>query len=221
MAFTLAFEEKLGKLISVGGIAPCTETYRKLLKYYALLEKWNQRINLSGSSIGLMFQEAIWSTKFYPHDAVLHLDVGSGAGFPAVIIRILVPKIGMELVESRTKRSVFLETAARELDLQKTYVYNMRLDEYLRENRKSWDCITWKGLKMRERDLLQLRERAHSETQFWMYHGRELPLENQKAFQDRFRLLRSEKFPHRNGWQLSIFIPLQPVEHEPAVSRET
>ena len=177
----------------------------------ALLEKWNVHINLSGllnwPTLGMLFEEGIWSSKFYPPDAFSHLDIGSGAGFPALLIRILVPRIRMELVESRAKRTAFLETAVGELKLNETYIYHARLDEHLRGSEKIWDCITWKGLKLRNRDLLQLCDHSHPKTQFWMFHGKKMSVEEPETLDRRFKLLKSEKFPPSHEWKLSIFIP--------------
>jgi 16S rRNA (guanine(527)-N(7))-methyltransferase RsmG len=207
----VATADELKQLFRKSGIALNSHVSQQLLIYLALLEKWNERINLSSSTdwpvIGAFFQEGIWSSSFYPSDAVFHLDIGSGAGFPALIIRILIPHIRLEMVESRAKKTAFLETVVNELNLNGTDVYHARLDEHLRRSTKVWDCITWKGLKLCDRDLVQLCAHSHPQTQFWMFHGKEMSVENPKTLLHRFRLLRRERFPARKGWVLSVFTP--------------
>ncbi len=182
-----------------------------MLHYLALLEKWNARINLSSSTdwsvIGYLFEEGIWSSRFYPSSAFFHLDIGTGAGFPAIPIRILIPQIQLEMVESRAKKTAFLETVVSELNLTGSCIRHARLGDHLRKSDKVWDCITWKGLKLRQQDLFQLCDHSHPETQFWVFHGKELPVEDPKVLEHQFKLLSSEKFPSRRDCVLSVFIP--------------
>jgi 16S rRNA (guanine(527)-N(7))-methyltransferase RsmG len=203
--------DELKRLLADYGIESRSEKSIKLLIYNELLGKWNSRINLSGAanwpSLSLFFQEGMWSSNFYPHDAFSHLDIGSGAGFPALLIRILVPKISMDLVESRAKRAAFLETVVSELNLSKTHIHYARLDEFLRKSEKIWDCVTWKGLRLTSRDLLQLCNHSHPKTQFWMFHGKSMSVEEPAILNRRFRLLGSKRFPPKREWKLSIFIP--------------
>jgi 16S rRNA (guanine527-N7)-methyltransferase len=204
-------EEGLKKLLKEAGIRPDSESGVRMLAYLALLEKWNSTINLTASTewsaINPLFHEAIWASAFYPGGEVSHLDIGSGGGFPAIPLRILQPSMQLELVESRGKRCVFLETVVSMLQFRETLIHNMRLDELLhRVNKeKIWDCISWKAIKLDGRDLESLRRHAHSETQFWVFHGKELAVREPEAFAKDFKLLRNEKLGCNKEWNLSIF----------------
>jgi 16S rRNA (guanine(527)-N(7))-methyltransferase RsmG len=201
------------QLIDEFGMAPDSKSAHQLLRYLALLEKWNARINLTAGTewhaIEAFFREGILVSRIYPPSAVSHLDIGTGAGFPAVILRILIPRIQLEMVESRGKKSAFLETAVHDLGFGGTKVYSKRLDIFLQDcaSCKIWDCITWKGLKLSSSDLLQLRKHTHSETQFWMFHGKEPAIEDPAIIQSHFTLLRSEKLWGKKEWTLSIYLP--------------
>jgi len=201
----------LKRLLNETGIAPESEDARKLLIYLKLLDKWNARINLTSStewrSLRPLFLEGIQASKIYPNWADAHLDIGSGAGFPAIILRILVPRMKLELVESRSKRSSFLETAIHLLDLKNTQVHAVRLETLLMEcgPQKMWDCITWKGLKLKTDELRELLLHADDRTQFWMFHGREPAVKEQEILRRRFRLLRQEKAGVGKEWILSIY----------------
>ena len=201
----------LGQLIIESGIAPESRIAQQLLAYLVLLEKWNPKVNLTSttewSGIGPLFQEAIWASSFYPDNAPCYLDIGSGAGFPAIPLRILRPQIQLEMVESRTKRSIFLETVTSSLGIGEASIYNMRLSEFLirSDHDKIWDCISWKALKLSRDDFNMLREHAHPQTQFWMFHGKELAVEEPAIFEQSFKLIRRERFESGKLWFLSIY----------------
>lgn len=201
----------LKQLLSETGIMPESEYARKLLKYLELLLKWNSRINLTANtewrSLRPLFLEGIGASKMYPPEARSHLDIGSGAGFPGMVLRILVPCIKLELVESRGKKAAFLETVVHALGLKNCLVHTERLETLLLKgnSKKIWDCITWKGLKLNTEELLRLLRHANSKTQFWMFHGRDLPVEAPEAVGKHLRLLRREKCAHGMDWVLSIY----------------
>jgi len=192
------------------------------LAYLELLEKWNRRINLVGSwswgVLGLLFEEALWSAQYYPNAPSRHLDIGSGAGFPALLLRILRPGMSLELVESRARRAAFLEHAVAQLKLSGTTVYWGRLDRLLaqRQDHGCWNCYSWKGLRISRRDFSLLRGGAAPGARFWIYHGAQLPLEQPRMLET-LELQMSEELPFKSGWHLSIYRQTGP----PPVSRET
>ncbi len=201
----------LKQLLSETGIAPESVDARKLLIFLELLTKWNARINLTAStewrSLRPLFLEGIEVSRKYPTWASAHLDIGSGAGFPAIVLRILVPRMKLELVEGRIKRSSFLETVIHVLDLRNTHVHAMRLKTLLIgcDPQKVWDCVTWKGLKLNTDELVELLKHANYRTQFWMLHGREPAVKEPEALIRHFRLLGQEKSRGGKDWMLSIY----------------
>ena len=201
----------LRQLLLKSGIDPESDCGKQMLAYLALLQKWNCTINLTSTTdwtgIFPLFQEAICASSLYPDGAASHLDIGSGGGFPAIPLRIRRPQVRLEMVESRMKRCVFLETVAQSLGFAETPVHNMRLNVFLKStNRdKVWDCISWKALKLSSNDLKGLREHAHPKTQFWVFHGKGLPVENPEIFRTNFRLMRQERIESDKEWYLSIY----------------
>ncbi len=206
------FEE----LVEKYGYRPESSEARLLAAYLALLVKWNARVNLTADTrwpgIGWLFEEALWVAQWYPETAVHHLDIGSGAGFPAVPLRILRPEMRLRLVESRTRRAAFLETVAAELKLTGISVACCRAEEVLGESgAPPYDIVSWKGLRLSREALRLLMQRSRPDTRFWVFHGRELPLEDPAASTELLHLVRREAFPGRRERWLSIY----------AVSRET
>jgi 16S rRNA G527 N7-methylase RsmG len=159
--------------------------------------------------VGPMLREAIWAAQFYPVEGEFHLDIGSGAGFPALLLKVLVPRIALDMVESREKKCRFLETAAVRLGMEGIRIHHALLSDYLRTHGcgKSWDCISWKGLKMGTRDLRQLRAHAHTGTQVWMFHGRSPATEETDSINKEFELVRKEAVPGTRDSHLSIYRP--------------
>jgi 16S rRNA (guanine527-N7)-methyltransferase len=88
------------------------ETLQKLSAFVALLEKWQRRINLvSKGSLADVWQRHVFDSgqlaKYVPKHAETILDVGSGAGFPGLILSIIGPW-KVQLIESDQRKAVFL-----------------------------------------------------------------------------------------------------------------
>ncbi|MBN2320218.1 MAG: 16S rRNA (guanine(527)-N(7))-methyltransferase RsmG [Acidobacteria bacterium] len=183
----------------------------KIDVYINLLKKWNSRINLTASSewsvLEPLLLEGIWASRIYPEDAKNHLDLGSGAGFPAIPLKIMVPRMKLDMVDSRLKRVSFLETVTSELKLSESSAFHGRITDYLDTNDKEWDCVSWKGLKIKTKDINKLIKHTHGKTQFWIFHGRQLAAEEPERVEKSLRLLRREKFPYKSEWRLSVYLP--------------
>ena len=205
--------EGLKQLLNEYAISADSVHARSLMKYLELLQKWNQRINLTATTeweaLRALFHEAIWAAKRYPSTVTTHLDIGTGAGFPALVLRILNPCMNLEMVESRGKKSAFLETVAHELGLKGTRVHSQRLESVLKHipENQTWDCVSWKAVKLKTHDLMELRRHAKAHTQFWMFHGREEAVEEPKVLHSQFILVRKEQLAGTRESNISIYIP--------------
>ena len=102
------------------------ETIDNLNLYVDILRKWNTTINLvSKGSITDVWKRHILDSaqlfKFVTHDMEKWLDIGSGAGFPGLVIAILAKgrftNLRVTLIESDKRKCVFLNEVVRELDL--------------------------------------------------------------------------------------------------------
>jgi len=94
----------------------------QLYEHYQLLERWNEKINLTSLKPGVElvvrhYCESIFLGEQIPASggAPRLADIGSGAGFPGVPIAVLRPEWPVTLVESNQRKSVFLREAARHL----------------------------------------------------------------------------------------------------------
>ncbi len=203
-------EQELTELLSTYGLEADSDCEKMFLSFLSILEKWNRRINLVSSTswriLGPLFEEGLWASQFYPQKPTYHLDIGSGAGFPALPLRIMNPRMQLQMVESRTRRAVFLESAAAALGLTETSVSCRTLQELLRDNSVpgGWDHVSWKAVRIDRECLRLLVERATAHTSFWVFHGEGLPIEGGSADLP-LRLTSRHKAPCKSSWYLSIF----------------
>ena len=118
--------DEVGKLLNVS-----RETLCQFEAYLALLEKWQRRINLvANSTMADVWQRHILDSaqlfRFCPPNTKKILDVGSGAGFPGLVLAIM-GDVQVDLVESDQRKAIFLSTVIRSLGLS-AKVYNQRIE---------------------------------------------------------------------------------------------
>ena len=116
-------------------IAQCRvsrETLDRLDRYALLLEKWQRKINLvSATTLPELwtrhFRDSAQLSQFTPASAARAIDLGSGAGFPGLILSIF-GIAEMHLVESDARKAAFLREVVRELSLN-AEVHNKRIED--------------------------------------------------------------------------------------------
>lgn len=139
----------------------------KLLKYAELLTKWSKVINLVAPSTVAdakvrHFEDSIQIIPLIPVDAKILFDIGSGAGFPGMVIAIERPDLSVHLIESDTKKCSFLSTISRETDTP-VLIHNRRIESVDNLNGIKPDVITARALASLG-DLLALTR------QWWENH---------------------------------------------------
>lgn len=106
----------------------------QLLALTGLLERWGQRINLSGHRsaeeiIRRLILDALAISTLLPSDLRSLADLGSGAGFPGLPIALSRPEVRILLVESRERRHHFQRAVIRELGLENVRAIRGRIEE--------------------------------------------------------------------------------------------
>lgn len=109
---------------------------RQLLAYLELLLKWNVKINLTSiespaECITRHFGESLYLTKWIEVGGRL-LDIGSGAGFPGLVLKLASPSLSLTLLEPVAKKRAFLKEAARVCELGHVDVRGERLEDFAR-----------------------------------------------------------------------------------------
>lgn len=108
------------------------ETFERFEIYYRLLVKWQKQINLvSPKTIETAWHRHFYDSaqilQYFPKDARVVADLGSGAGFPGLVLKILNPELNMNLVESDERKCLFLRTVSRETGLDVS-IHNERIE---------------------------------------------------------------------------------------------
>ena len=124
------------------------EALERLRVYHALLVKWQKAINLvSGSTLpdawARHFADSAQMAAHLPAGIKTIADLGSGAGFPGLVIAIMRPDLDMHLVESDERKAQFLKTVSRETGV-KVAVHAQRIEDVT--GAINPDCVTARAL---------------------------------------------------------------------------
>ena len=119
----------------------------KLDKYYHILIEENNKYNLTTiteeQSVYLKhFYDSLTIIKIINLDKQYLLDIGTGAGFPGLVLKIVFPNLKVDLLDSTAKRCMFLNKVINELQLKNIEVINARAEDYAKDNREKYDIVT-------------------------------------------------------------------------------
>lgn len=120
----------------------------QLNKYYDLLIEYNKKMNLTG----ITEYEEVYLKHFYDSLTIAKVidlnnintlcDIGTGAGFPGLVLKIVFPNLKITLLDSLNKRVEFLKIVIEELNLDNINVIHTRAEEYALKNRNKFDITT-------------------------------------------------------------------------------
>ncbi|MAS86699.1 MAG: 16S rRNA (guanine(527)-N(7))-methyltransferase RsmG [Micavibrio sp.] len=107
------------------GLNVSRETLEKLQRYHRLLLKWQESINLISKTTiedawSRHFLDSVQLMKYIPEGVETVADLGTGAGFPGLVLAMLRPDLKVFLIESDGKKCEFLKTVSRETDTKVT-----------------------------------------------------------------------------------------------------
>lgn len=119
---------------------------KKFYEYMNLLIEWNDKINLTAITepkevIVKHFIDSILAAK-YIKDGSAVIDVGTGAGFPGIPLKIFNDSYKLTLLDSLNKRTIFLQEVVNKLELDNIEVIHGRAEDYAHEKkyREMYDC---------------------------------------------------------------------------------
>lgn len=126
------------------------EQVARIRAYIALLVRWNRAIGLTtitapAEMVGRHFGESMFAANLLPVENCRLADVGSGAGFPGLALKIYRPGVHLTLIESVKKKCAFLSEVVRELGLGNVEVRPARFEEIRPEGLMA-DIITSRAL---------------------------------------------------------------------------
>jgi len=128
------------------------EQLEQLEKYYELLIEWNNKINLTR----ITEKESVYLKHFYDSITLIKAidlkqelkvcDLGTGAGFPGIVLKIVFPNLNITLVDALNKRVEFLKLVIKKLNLQNITAIHERGEEFIKNNRNKFDLITCRAV---------------------------------------------------------------------------
>ena len=119
----------------------------KLEEYYRLLVEENKKYNLTAiteeNEVYLKhFYDSLTLKKIVNLNNQYLLDIGTGAGFPGLVLKIVFPELKIDLLDSTNKKCQFLKMVIDKLKLKEINVINARAEEYAKDNREKYDIVT-------------------------------------------------------------------------------
>lgn len=130
------------------GITLTKHQEEQLEMYYQLLVHYNQHMNLTG----ITEKDMVYLKHFYDSltlEKAIHLekvntlcDIGTGAGFPGLVLKIVFPNLKITLIDSLNKRVEFLKVVIQKLELENIEAIHMRAEEFAKSHREEFDVVT-------------------------------------------------------------------------------
>ena len=142
------FKEKLITSVDALGITLSEMQLKQFYTYMNLLVDWNKKINLTAivepnEIILKHFVDSLTILK-YISDGTKIIDVGTGAGFPGIPLKIAKPSIEIVLLDSLQKRINFLEEVIKQLNIEKIKTIHSRVEDFGKDQkyREKFDMAT-------------------------------------------------------------------------------
>lgn len=138
------FKEELKKI----NIEITDKQLEQLEIYYELLIEYNKVMNLTG----ITEKDQVYLKHFYDSLTIAKIiditkeetlcDIGTGAGFPGMVLKIIFPNLKVTLVDSLNKRIEFLKVVKEKLKLTNIEIIHSRIEDYAKDNREKFDIVT-------------------------------------------------------------------------------
>ena len=125
---------------------------KNLDEYFNLLNEWNKKFNLTR----IVEEKEVYLKHFYDSLAIQKsvnmydfsslIDVGTGAGFPGMVLAIFFSNLKVTLLEANTKKCLFLQKVKEKLNLDNVEIINERSEKYAKTNREKYDIATCRAV---------------------------------------------------------------------------
>lgn len=161
------FIHRLAAMSVEAGLDLSVRQLELIHEHVALMLEWNRTINLTRITrtediLARHVLDSMIPARWLPGSGRM-LDVGSGAGFPGVMLKILLPDVHMTLVESHRKKISFLKVLQARLGLPDLEVHASRWEEIALDVSQGliprWDVITMRAVRLESKHLEHLAGR--------------------------------------------------------------
>ncbi|HWO97480.1 MAG TPA: 16S rRNA (guanine(527)-N(7))-methyltransferase RsmG [Bacillus sp. (in: firmicutes)] len=143
-------KEQFKQLLQAKGIELSVEQLEQFDLYYETLVEWNEKMNLTAITdyeevLEKHFYDSVSLAFSFDLSKVHHIcDVGAGAGFPSIPLKICFPHLHVSIVDSLQKRITFLSHLVEKLNLENVHLYHDRAETFGKNplHRESFDLVT-------------------------------------------------------------------------------
>lgn len=175
------FQDRLSRRARRAGVTLADAVSGRLEIYFRMLSTWSQKINLTGLSLtdptpealDRLLIEPVVATKFVPAGTHRLIDIGSGGGSPAVPFTLAIPGAHVLMVESKTRKSVFLREVLRALEMTDSMVVTARFEELLAQPtlHEAHDVLTIRAVRVESRVLTSLQALVKPGGQLFLFRS--------------------------------------------------
>jgi 16S rRNA (guanine527-N7)-methyltransferase len=142
-------DDRIALLLREYGVNPDSQLCEKIRSYLDLLVLWNRKISLTTVTdvdeiLRFHFGESFFAAAALGLDQGRLADLGSGAGFPGLALKMVRPGLDVTLIESNGRKAAFLSEVCRRLDLQATSVVKSRMEDVAKD--EVYDFATARAL---------------------------------------------------------------------------
>ena len=192
-------KEEFIKYLEELNIYPTVDQLNKLDKFYHLLISWNENINLTRiveeKDVYLKhFYDSLTITKEIDLSKVNTLcDVGTGAGFPGMVLKIMYPNLKVTLIDSLLKRVNYLNEIIKELELDNIIAIHTRGEDY----KEKFDVVTSRAVANIEKLVTFTMHLVDKDGVFIAMKGNidnELTISVEKNISKKYKIIRINKF---------------------------
>ena len=143
--------QEIKRVLSGFSVHPTQEQAAKIMQYVQLLLQWNRSVSLTSVTnpseiLSRHFGESIFAASVVPIQKGRLADVGSGAGFPGLAIKIMRPELDLVLIEPNKKKAAFLWEVVRGLKLSPVDILTIRFEDSIFADKDKFDFITARAL---------------------------------------------------------------------------
>jgi len=126
--------QQIRETLSAFAISLNDDQITKVREYAGLLLSWNRSVSLTSIAdpveiVSRHFGESMFGSKLLPVENCRLVDIGTGAGFPGLALKIACPSIQLTLIESNKKKCAFLSEVVRKLELVDVEILTERFEQ--------------------------------------------------------------------------------------------
>lgn len=138
-------KEDFKSILATHGIQLSQKQEQQFQQYAYLLQEWNKKMNLTAiTETNAIYEKHFLDSILPSFDVSLKgtlCDVGAGAGFPSIPLKLVYPDLDVTIVEPLGKRITFLTALCEALELD-VHLENARAEEFAKDHRAMYDIVT-------------------------------------------------------------------------------